>query len=138
MILSESQRRLKSQKEVKLRFQSSSAKRNTKPLEEPKPLWRRKRVYRRNEQRLTLQQLRGQSRKEEKRRQQSENIKMNFDLYEVTESVNEEGQFTGYLVRPRYVKLDRIPRMLTLNVPIKYDNNKLLDHIVSNNGINAV
>jgi len=58
------------------------------------------------------------------------------ELYQVIELPDTpEGKFGGYLVRPSYIKTNRIPRIIPLNIQLKYDNNKLLDSMPSNNGI---
>lgn len=62
-----------------------------------------------------------------------------FDLYTVEEYPDTtEGKFGGYKCTPRLeeIKGRRTPSLYKLNVPLKYDANKGLDKIISNNGIN--
>jgi len=50
-----------------------------------------------------------------------------------------EGKFGGYRVHNKFVNHGTKPfQLYKINIQPKFDNNKLLDRIVSNNGINAV
>jgi hypothetical protein len=78
----------------------------------------------------------------EKARVRNNRLTTVFGQYEIIEVVskNEDGEpvFAGYRCLPRYVQTDKRAKLYPIEIHLKYDNNKLLDHIVSNNGINAV
>ena len=65
-----------------------------------------------------------------------------FGQYEVIEIIskdeNGEPVFAGYRCVPRYTQTNPRAKLYKINIQPKFDNNKLLDRIVSNNGINAV
>jgi hypothetical protein len=85
-----------------------------------------------------LQRSKEKLRKEERRRVHNVMTSpITFDLYDVTENPKTiEDKFGGFKVLPRYIETNTTrAKLYPIEIHLKYDNNKLLDHIVSNNGI---